>query len=111
MHKLTKNRERENNKKELRIKYLIEAWTQLEFASNRTLNGQQFIDHVEKPIASIQLFGTPKQIELAQQVAANMAKERQSNLDLILNDLRNDLRLELNLEKAKSEVKYIRFKN
>lgn len=110
LHKLTKKREQENKKKELRIKYLIDAWSKLEYASNRDKNAQEFIDYIEKPIASIQLFGTSKQIELAQKIAEQITKNQQANLDLILKELRDNLRDELNLEKINSGIKYIRFK-
>ena len=84
LHKLAKKREQENKKKELRIDYLIDAWQKIEYASNRDINEKEFIEYVEKPIASIQLFGTLAQINLAQKIADEMGKNGTASLDSIL---------------------------
>lgn len=109
LHKLTKKREQENKKKNLRVDYLIDAWSKLEYGSNRDIDEKEFVEYFEKPIAMIQLFGTLNQIDLAQKVAEEIKNNRQVSLDAILEELRNDLRSELNLERAKSKMKYIRF--
>jgi heme/copper-type cytochrome/quinol oxidase subunit 2 len=110
LHKLAKKREQENKKKELRIDYLIDAWQKIEYASNRDINEKEFIEYVEKPIASIQLFGTLAQINLAQKIADEMGKNGTASLDSILEELRDDLRNELNLEKATTTMRYVRHK-
>ena len=99
-----------NKKKELRIDYLIDAWQKIEYASNRDINEKEFIEYVEKPIASIQLFGTLAQINLAQKIADEMGKNGTASLDSILEELRDDLRNELNLEKATTTMRYVRHK-
>ncbi|WP_299762945.1 hypothetical protein [uncultured Dokdonia sp.] len=109
LHKLTKKREQENKKKNLRVEYLIDAWSKLEYGSNRDIDKEEFVEYFEKPIAMIQLFGTLNQIDLAQKLVEEIKNNKQVSLDDILEDLRNDLRSELNLEKAKSKMKYIRF--
>ena len=110
LNRLTKKRDQENKKRELRIEYLIDAWTKLEYASNRNINEIEFIEYIEKPLAAIQLFGTLNQINFAKKIAEEIANNGQTSLDSILESLRKDLRKELNLEKTNSEMKYIRFK-
>jgi len=51
-HKLSRRRDQENKRKELRIKYLIEAWKKLEFASNRKEKFDK-VEFIERPLAEI----------------------------------------------------------
>lgn len=111
LHKLAKKREQENKKKELRIDYLIDAWQKMEYASNRDINEKEFVEYIEKPIASIQLFGTLTQINLAQKIADEIGKNGTASLDSILEELRDDLRNELNLKKVTTTMKYVRYKS
>lgn len=107
LHSLTKRRDLANRKKEIRIKYLIDAWRLLESASNRK-NGELY-KNIEVAISDIQLFGSKKQIELAQKIALNISETGQSDtLDLLI-ELRADLRKELNLESVENTFKFIRF--
>lgn len=110
LHLLNQKRDRENKKKDLRINYLIDAWKKLEYASNRDISETDFIEFIEKPIASIQLFGTLNQIELAQRLALEISEKENADLNSILEELRNDLRKELNLEIVSSKMKIIRFR-
>ena len=90
----------------MRINYLINAWRSLESASNRENN--DFLENFETSIADIQLFGTKKQIELAQKFAVELSENKSANnLDLLI-DLRNDLRKELQLEKVPDIFKFLR---
>lgn len=108
LHRKDKERDIANKQKELRVNYLIDAWRRLEFAVNRKeLNT---VESIERPIADIQLFGTLKQIELAQKVANEMATDKKGNLNDLLEELRQDLRKELKLEKAPIEIKYLRIR-
>ena len=103
---LSKRQDAINKRKEMRINYLINAWRSLESASNRENN--DFIEQFETSIADIQLFGTKKQIELAQKFAVELSKNKSAdNLDLLI-DLRNDLRKELQLEKVSDTFKFLR---
>jgi hypothetical protein len=106
LHWFARKRDKEIKQKELRVNYLIEAWRKLEHAANR--KGYDAIEYLEKPIADIQLFGTIKQIELAQKIAFDMVENQKGNLTDLLEDLRQDLRKELNLEKASIEIKFLR---
>lgn len=94
-------------KKEVTIEYLIQAWGKLEKASNRKDN--RYNTEIETAIADIQLFGTNWQIELAQQFAEEIARNKESSaLDLLVL-LREDLRKELKLERVPKKFKFVRF--
>lgn len=94
-------------KKEVTIEYLIQAWGKLEKASNRKDN--RYNTEIETAIADIQLFGTKRQIELAQQFAEEFARNKDSStLDLLVL-LREDLRKELKLERVPKKFKFLRF--
>ena len=107
VHRLSSNRDRANKRRELRVQYLIEAWRKLENASNRSDNSRS--NDLETAIADIQLFGSSRQIELAQKFADDIAKTGIGNLDELLEDLRYDLREELQLETVPKNIKYLRF--
>ena len=63
----------------------------------------------ETAIADIQLFGTKRQIELAQQFAEEIARNKESSTLELLILLREDLRKELRLEKVPRKFKFLRF--
>jgi hypothetical protein len=110
-HELAARRDRDNNKRDLRVKYLIEAWRKLEMSSSRP-SGEQpnYFYNIESAISDIQLFGTPKQIELAQTFADKLSSSQSVNLDELLNDLRRDLRLYLDLPETPDINWWLRFK-
>ena len=94
-------------KKEVTIEYLIQAWGKLEKASNRKDN--RYNTEIETAIADIQLFGTKQQIELAQQFAEEIARNKESSTLELLVLLREDLRKELKLERVPRKFKFLRF--
>ncbi len=96
-------------KKEVTIKYLIDAWGMLERASCR--EGNRYNTDVEIAIANIQLFGTTRQIELAQKFIEEIARNHSGSALELLNQLRKDLRKELKLEKPLVDMKLLRFSN
>lgn len=94
-------------KKEVTIEYLIQAWGKLEKASNRKDN--RYNTEIETAIADIQLFGTKRQIELAQQFAEEIARNKESSTLELLVLLREDLRKELKLDRVPRKFKFLRF--
>lgn len=94
-------------KKEVTIEYLIQAWGKLEKASNRKDN--RYNTEIETAIADIQFFGTKRQIELAQQFAEEIARNKESSTLELLVLLREDLRKELKLERVPRKFKFLRF--
>jgi hypothetical protein len=105
---LAARRERENDRRDYRTKFLIDAWVAIEDAANR--EDQQRLLALEDPIARIQLLGTPHQIELAQAFSRAMAENSRGSLDELLIDLRRDLREELELEPANDAMVHLRVK-
>lgn len=92
----TIRRDRIAKRRDLRTQYLLEAYRQLEGASNRV----QPSDDDEKALeraADIQLLGSPEQVRLAREFAFEFARSGHASLDHLLETLRRDLRTELSL--------------
>jgi hypothetical protein len=107
VHYLSARRDQTNKRRDLRVQYLIEAYRRLEYAGNRPMTKEIGPDF-EKAIADIQLFGTPKQVELAQSFAHGFVAKGEHTLDPLLNELRKELRKELKLESVQPNIKYLR---
>jgi hypothetical protein len=103
---LAARRERRNDRRDYRAKFLIDAWVTLEDAAQREDSSR--LPALESAIAKIQLLGTAHQIELAQALAVAMAKESSGSMDELLADLRRDLRAELELEPVTGTMLHIR---
>ncbi|OLE53393.1 MAG: hypothetical protein AUG51_13250 [Acidobacteria bacterium 13_1_20CM_3_53_8] len=106
-HRLTAKREIAGKRRELRVKYLIDAYRQLESVGNRELSSK-WSEVLESAIADIQLLGTPKQVEMAKRFADDFAKNRAASFDELLFDLRETLRIELQLEPVESNIVFLR---
>lgn len=96
-----------DKRREVTTEYLIKAWRTLESASNRSNNSHNA--KLETAIADIQLLGTQKQIELAQQFADQISQTRSGDALELLIQLREDLRMELKLSPVKRNLKILRF--
>ena len=108
-HRSSVRRDQKAKKREIRIKYLIDAYRKIEMGSARMMGGiDPYLDDVAGAIADIQLFGTDRQIELAQKFANEMSKTQRSSTAELLEALRDDLREELELEKSNREVIFMR---
>jgi hypothetical protein len=107
IHRLSTARDLANKRRELRVSYLIEAYRRLEYVSNRPII-KELAPEFEKAVADIQLFGTPKQVQLAQEFARGFAGNGTHALDPLMSDLRADLREELNLQTVPSNIVYLR---
>lgn len=94
-------------KKEITIKYLSDAWSSLEKGSNR--RDKKYNIDIEVAIGQIQLFGTERQIELAQKLAFELSSKGECSTLELLNLLRDDLRKELMLKKSLRGIKFLRF--
>ncbi len=107
-HHFASRRDLLNERRKLRVTYLLEAYRKLEDASNRN-DADRAWPLFESAIADIQLLGSPKQVELARRFALDMAKRHTAPLDPLVNDLRRSLRDELELPEVKETVVYLRF--
>lgn len=107
-HWLNAKRDQKNQRKEIVIKYLIDAYTKLESSANKPKT-KITDDAIESSIANIHLFGTSKQIELAKNFSNSIATHGNASLDNLLLELRKDLRKELNLSPVERKLNYLRF--
>jgi hypothetical protein len=106
-HYFSSRRDLINERRKLRIEYLLEAYRKLERASNRN-DIKQYWSDFESAIADIQLLGSPHQVSLARQFSISMAKNNTAPLDDLIFDLRQSLRSELQLEPVSERVVYLR---
>lgn len=84
-------------RRQMRIDYLMSAYRQLESASNRAMT----VDHesaIEHAISEIQLLGTTRHVELADEFARQFASAAIADAGALLEELRATLRKELLLE-------------
>lgn len=79
----------------------------MESASHRSDNSHKA--ELETAIAEIQLLGTQKQIELAQQVAVQISQTGVGDTLELLMQLREDLRKELGIYPVERDLKILRF--
>src|SRR5713101_7443588 len=95
-HRLSSRRNIEDERRKLRMQYLLEAYRRLEGASHRANNARPHWSALESAVADIQLLGSPHQVRLANKFCTDIARDQAAPLDELLNDLRNSVRLELN---------------
>ncbi len=107
-HRLAARRDLLNERRKLRVTYLLEAYRKLEGGSNRT-EPNNSSPVFESAIADIQLLGSPIQVKLARHFALDMARNKTASLDPLVNDLRQTLREELELPEVREPVVYLRF--
>ena len=98
-HALHAHRDRRNKRREIRVKYLIEAYRHLESGACRgAIHGTEFAGPFESAIADIQLWGTTDQSQMAKNLAVAIANRHQgASAGPLLLSLRNALREELDL--------------
>ena len=107
-HFFSARRDVTNERRKLRISYLLEAYRRLEGAPNRD-DPKKCWAQLESAIGDIQLLGSARQVLLARQFAVDMAKNRAALLDELIYYLRESLWSELVLEPIFENVIYLRF--
>jgi hypothetical protein len=111
-HHFSLKRDAKNKRKDLVLNFLINSYRTLtNDISDRDLNHYERQYKFESLISDLQLFGSKKQVELARTIAVEKRTQSNSNLDLLINDLKDSLRKELNLENTDGNVENIRFRN
>ena len=93
-HYLSARRDLRNERRRMRVSYLLEAYRRLETFSS---NAAKFWDKTESAIADIQLLGSPTQVELARSFALDLARDGSANLDPLMADLRKSCEMNLTL--------------
>jgi hypothetical protein len=107
-HQLAARRDLLNERRKLRVAYLLEAYRRLEDAGNRSDPTRSW-PKFESAVADIQFLGSPTQVQLARRFAIDMAQRRTASLDGLIFDLRQSLREELQLPPVEEGVVYLRF--
>jgi len=86
-HFMTKRRDREQRKREMVTKFLIDAWQNLGAGSRDETAIHTKSKALEKAIADIQLFGSPEQIKLAKNFSIEMVQNNSGASTELLSDL------------------------
>lgn len=108
-HYFSEKRDRSNRKRELTTKHLINAYSVLTNEVSHRKQTEERMQKLESIITEIQLFGSPKQVELAKKLAVDISEKKEFELDPLINSLRTDLRTQLELEPITGNVTWLRF--
>jgi hypothetical protein len=106
-HLFTRVRDRENRRREQRIDYLVSAFRGLAKANHHP-RLYEVAEDVEQAVADIQLFGSPKQVQLARQFATALGTTQEADMDDLLNELRDSLRQELGRKKINGNLVWLK---
>lgn len=109
-HHLSSQRDLLNERRKLRVSYLLEAYRRLESGSNRRDDPSEAWEQIESAIADIQLLGSPEQVKFARQFAQGISDTNTASADNLLYDLRRSLRRELHLPVADGSITFLRFR-
>ena len=110
-HRLNAERDLHNKRVELRTKYLLEAYRNLE-ASVETEISRKNLDVLESAISDIQLLGTPAQVDKVLAWSNQFSEtgtHEDVNLQDLLEDLRQNLRKELGLSEINKKIRHVKF--
>jgi len=101
------HRDRENKRREQRIDYLVSAFRALSKANHHP-RLYEVADDVEQAVSDIQLFGTPRQVQLVRTFATQLATTKEAELDSLLCELRDSLRHELGRGRVTGNMQWLR---
>jgi hypothetical protein len=107
-HYFTAKRDVASKRRELRLKYLIDAYQVLTNEISHRQPNNERTQLLENLLSDIQLYGSLQQVELAKTLADDASTGGDFELDPLINCLRDDLRDELNLCKIPDNVKWLR---
>ena len=97
VHWLNARRDLMSRKREARLKALEAAYMRVATSSNRPFTDKS-MDNLETFVSELQLYGTPRQIQLMTEIVEGFKKPNNTvSYDAILADLRDTIRKELNL--------------
>ena len=109
VHWLNARRDLAIRKREARLKALEAAYMRIATSSNRPLTNKR-MDDLETFVSEIQLYGTPRQIQLMTEIVEGFKKPNNVvSYDAILVDLRDTIREELRLEPVSGRIWWMRF--
>jgi hypothetical protein len=107
VHWLAARRDLSNERRKLRVDYLIDAYRRLEGTSDRDMT-ESHHSQLESAIADIQLFGFPAQVKMARDLGETIAKNGTAPYDELLGELRRSLRKELQIEPIQDGIFVLR---
>jgi hypothetical protein len=93
--------------RDTRIRILMEAYRRLEKASNRELTAA-LASEIEGALADVQLLGSRRQVELAQEFILQVVNQRTGSFDPLLAELRKEIREALGLEAVSPQIQFLR---
>lgn len=106
-HRFAVRRDLVNKRRELRTRYLIDAYRRLMKSSNHP-RLYEVGDEVSGAIADIQMFGNNEQATLAKKFVFEMAEKRTASLDELLISLRDEFRREFLLPELQGRLCWLR---
>jgi hypothetical protein len=109
-HSLASRRDLRNEKRTIRINFMIDAYRRLEDGSCRGDDQEKYSDAFHSAIADIQLLGSPAQVEIAQKIAFAIGSGTGIPIPIndLLNALREELRSELDLPRLGIDIVILR---
>lgn len=90
------------------VGYLLDAYRKLERSAEAVEPADSWKD-MEAAVADIQIFGSAKQVVLAQKFASELASSQTASATTLLKELRQSLRAELKLEPVSQPIVHLRF--
>lgn len=110
-HRSESRRDLANDRRKMLVSYLIEAYRKLEDAANRGDGSKAKAKwgQLESAIAAMQLLGSVKQVDLAQELARSLSDTGKGDVVPLLEDLRAALRKELELDSVQMRIRFLRF--
>ena len=109
-HRFNAERDLHNKRVELRIRYLLEAYRNLENSVEDEVSREN-LDFLESAVADIQLLGSADQVSKILEwwdTIKDGEKLKNVNLGPLLEDLRTSLRSDLGLEPIGDQIRHIR---
>jgi len=108
-HYFTSRRDIANKRRELRTKYLMNAYEVFASEISNRPPSEDRARLIENTVAKVQLVGIEHHIQLVKKLCEDICNNNEFKLDPIINALRKDLRQNLGLPDIKENVKWIRF--
>ena len=109
VHFLTKSRDSLNQRRTLRIEYLINAYRALENSGDRTSVTPEQVRGAEIAISDIVLLGHRREIEVAEEVLSEISANSGGSILPLARALRASLRRELKLEHVDTVITSFRW--
>jgi hypothetical protein len=97
VHFLSQKRQIEEKKREIRVKYLREAYQTLANIADHDLNPES-LKSFQSALNDIQLFGSRSQITIVGDLVKSMTNKEPADLNELLKHLRNEIRTSIGLD-------------